>query len=143
MKFDFKPEQVSNGKVIYTFSDFRRDLRQEVETYVKKKRPQETAENQEIMVSSLLNLQFDVYYWTAMDNDLEDLVNFFKEKDPATAVDLEFLRALQEEGIEAIKMLAAILNKKVRDFQKEGLSEESARDKLASYIQECLEKEPQ
>ena len=133
MKFDFKPEQVSNGKVIYTFSDFRRDLRQEVETYVKKKRPQETAENQEIMVSSLLNLQFDVYYWTSMDNDLEDLVNFFKEKDPATAVYLEFLRALHEEGIESIKMLAAILNKKVRDFQKEGLSEESARDKLASY----------
>lgn len=141
MKFDITPEQVISGQVNYDFPRFRQELRAEVQKFVDTNKPEENTDNKEKMVAFLMNLQFDVYYWSALGNELTALVEFFKQQDPNTLIDLKFLQGIQSEGIEAIKMLKAIFIKKLQDHLQDGLAEEAAAAKLDEYIKETLKAE--
>ncbi len=128
MKWEFTCEQVASGKVEYTVDEFRKDFYEEVKINF--------PEYSDTELDSMFRLAYFVCYSSAVQQDLVKLLKHLNEKD--VQADKKYLELIRDSNIENIKMLKAVLGRKVSQFMKEGITIQDAFKKLEQYHKELL-----
>ncbi len=116
MEWNFTTQQVANGDIEYTASQFREDLRCEV-----KENFPEFAEDE---IESMLNLAFDVCYCTAMRHDLDNILKHCESK--GMKIDRKYLELIRDSNTDNIEMLKAVLAQRISRLHEEGCCREEA-----------------
>jgi hypothetical protein len=129
MEWEFSPQQVAKGEVVYGLEDFCHGLMHEV------------ALNMPGLSSEQLNpifaLAYDLFYWLATGKEYEEFEGQF---DDINAV--MFLRAMREHGRDNVEMLGAILQRMMMDGMEEGLSVDEAVAQAGRHLQQAASKIP-
>lgn len=96
MEWAFTPKDVENGKVEYSLSQFREDLKKEITAQY------EVGGGD---ADPLFRLVYDVCYWLATESTLENLITFYG----GSMMDINMLEIIAEQNMDNIEMLNAII----------------------------------
>jgi len=119
MEWDFTPKDVKNGKVEYSLSQFREDLKKEISA-----QHEVGGGDAEL----LFRLVYDVCYWLATESTLENLIEFYG----GSMMDIKMLEIIAEQNQDKIEMLKAVIKRNYDSGIDAGLTQAEALKLLVS-----------
>jgi hypothetical protein len=118
MKKRFTPEQVKNGKVVYTFEDFLNDLLEDVKSAISKEYSKKVSDKEQ---RDIFNFVYDLCYLAAMNHPELKLM---LEKTDSKNKDI--MQKTLESNQKNIAILQAIFMRKIAEKLKKGLTKRQA-----------------
>ncbi|MBF0556475.1 MAG: hypothetical protein HQK96_18305 [Nitrospirae bacterium] len=130
MDWKFSPLQVLTGEVSYSIEDYRKDLREEVLTTLSSFNMDDYSTN------FYVDYTYTLFYWLATNQTVLTYSRFIYERLPddlelkKTLTSTDFLHSLEQDNVNFVDMLRAILTSLTLGFLKDGASIEDARKAL-------------
>jgi hypothetical protein len=118
MKKRFTPEQVKNGKVVYTFEDFLNDLWEDVKSTLSKEYSKKMSEKEQ---RDVFNFVYDLCYLAAMNHPELELM-----LEKADSENKDIMQKTLESNQKNIALLQSIFMKEITDRLKKNLTKRQA-----------------
>jgi hypothetical protein len=118
MKKRYTPEQVKNGKVVYTFEDFLNDLLEDVKSALSKEYSKKVSDKEQ---RDVFNFVYDLCYLAAMNHPELKLM-----LEKADSGNRDIMQKTLESNQENIALLHAIFMRKIDERLKKGLTKRQA-----------------
>ncbi len=128
MQWEFSPDQVASGEVVYSLEEFRKDYYEEIKANF----PEFGAPDMDRM----FRVAYDVCYCAATDREPGELVEHLRTK--GISSDVEYLELIRSSNLDNIIMLKAIFAATVAAYLKQGLSSREALQKLDDYHRSAI-----
>ncbi len=134
MQWDFSPPQVLAGEVEYSIHDFKSDLLKEIQANIS---PDEmSADN----IKGFFDIVFYLCYFVSTNKSLEDMVDYITKLNPETTEetaplkDVMFLKDIEDQNLDNIDMLRAIISGMAIKNIEAGMSVKEAQKALQNEI---------
>jgi len=131
MNWEFTPDHILKGEVVYTLRDYRNDLWEEVESHTDQR-------------------GFEGLFWTlyhlAMGYTPKQMASMFKRKNDLspeeTREQLEQFELMAGSHQNEVEMLKAIIKRQIVEYKQEGqdiFQDESLVDHMRQWVEETVE----
>lgn len=122
MQWEFSPEEVAKGEVVYGLDAFRRDLFEEIAINL--------GSDDKTFLQRSSDVIYDLCYWEATGRSFTDFVNTLEDDAPLPP---HALQAIKEYMQDNITMLGAILQRLIMDGVEQGMPVEQAVAQAAQH----------